>query len=325
MHDPRYPASLHARAVRVLLLGCVLWGLSFPTAKALEKVQSLVLPGADSWFLTGTTMAVRFGLATLGVLLMLCWQRALKGFTREEFGQGIGLGLFGGLGMLFQLDGLAHTEASTSAFLTQATVIFVPLVKAWIDRTLPSVRVVFCCMLALAGVALLSGMDWQQLKIRRGEAETLMAAFFFTGHILWLDRSRYMLNHFLRVSLIMFTVISVVSLPLALSSSRSISEIASVFASPMAGLFMALLVGPCTLLAFLWMNRWQRHVSATTAGLIYCLEPVFATLLAFFLPAAYSWMAGIQYANETLHLTMAIGGSLILVANVLMLGSPVKD
>ena len=91
------------------------------------------------------------------------------------------------------------------------------------------------------------------------------------------------------------------------------------FSAPVSWCFLVILVGPCTLLSFIWMNRWQPHVSATTAGLIYCLEPVFTSLFALFLPGWFSAMARVAYANESITAPLIIGGGLILLANVLVI------
>jgi drug/metabolite transporter (DMT)-like permease len=82
--------------------------------------------------------------------------------------------------------------------------------------------------------------------------------------------------------------------------------------------FLATLVILCTLGGYLFMNRWQRHVTATEAGLIYCVEPVLTSLLALFLPAWISTWAGINYTNETLTARLLIGGGLVTVANLLL-------
>jgi hypothetical protein len=66
------------------------------------------------------------------------------------------------------------------------------------------------------------------------------------------------------------------------------------------------------------MNYWQRRVTATEAGLIYCAEPVIASALALFLPALFSVWTNISYANETLTARLLIGGGLITVANILL-------
>jgi len=81
---------------------------------------------------------------------------------------------------------------------------------------------------------------------------------------------------------------------------------------------MIALVLFCTVINFFIMNEWQRCVSATEAGLIYCIEPVIATLLSAFLPGWISRLAGITYPNETLTWTLFAGGALIIVATILV-------
>ena len=123
----------------MLLLATVFWGVSFPTMKALGMVQERLLPGANSWFVTSLAITLRFGAAAL---LMSIWSwRTLREMTRLEVWQGLGLGVFGGVGLLFQMDGLAYTSASTSAFLTQCYCLILPIFVAVRDRRWPSPRV----------------------------------------------------------------------------------------------------------------------------------------------------------------------------------------
>lgn len=305
-------------AVRMLVLACAFWGLSFPAIKALGMVQSQALPVADTWFFSTATMVARFSLGALAAAALLWWRRGTLSLRRREVAQGVGLGLFGGLGMLLQVDGLAHTEASTSAFLTQGTVFFIPVFKSVWHRQPPSVREAACCLMALAGIAVLANFDWRALRMGRGEAETLLAAMLFTGHILWLERPCYRGNDALRTSVVMFGLIAVLCAPLLWWTGPGVRDAMQTFAHPSAWLFLAILIGPCTLLAFLWMNHWQPHVSAVTAGLVYCFEPVFASLFALFLPSWFSVFGGIHYADEAWTRTLVIGGGLVLAANLLM-------
>lgn len=307
-----------ATAIRMLILACAMWGLSFPAIKALSIVQSKALPHCGTWFISTATMAFRFAIAALLAALLARWLRGAVRMKKLEALQGVGLGAFGGLGMLVQVDGLAHTEASTSAFLTQGTVFFIPLVKSLWQRSLPGAREALCCAVALAGIAVLAGFDWRTFRIGRGEAETLVAAMLFTAHILCLEAPAFRGNDALQVSVVMFASIAAICLPLLWLTGGGLHEAAAAFQSPVSWLFLAMLVGPCTLLAFLWMNRWQPQVSATTAGLVYCFEPVFASGLALFLPGWFSLLAGISYADETLTIPLLAGGSLILLANVVM-------
>lgn len=183
--------DLRRTAVRRLVYACALWGLSFPAGKALLMVQAESAPGHATWLYTAAGMTVRFAIAAVIVCCMLGALGRLRGITKNEWLQGGGVALFGGLGMLFQLDGLAHTEASTSAFLTQGSIIFIPLLTAFIKKALPQRREVAAVVLAVCGVAVLAGFDGSALKLGRGEAETLVAALFFTGHIMWLERPRF--------------------------------------------------------------------------------------------------------------------------------------
>ena len=82
--------------------------------------------------------------------------------------------------------------------------------------------------------------------------------------------------------------------------------------------FTLLLTVFCTLGSFTLMNRWQPKISATEAGLIYCLEPVCTAVMALFLPGWFSRWAGFAYANETVTWRLLAGGGLVTLANVLI-------
>jgi len=86
---------------------------------------------------------------------------------------------------------------------------------------------------------------------------------------------------------------------------------------PTLGL-LAILIVFCTLGGYMLMNHWQRHLTATQAGLIYCIELVFASAFALFLPGWCSAWAVIQYPNEKLTANLLIGGGLITAANLLI-------
>src|SRR5690606_28939380 len=114
--------------------------------------------------------------------------KSLRQLTRNEIWQGLGLGFFAAGGILFQMDGLSHTSASTSAFLTQGFCVVVPIIVALRDRRLPGGRVFVALLILLAGVAVLSNFNFKTLRLGRGETETLIGAVFFAGQIVWLER-----------------------------------------------------------------------------------------------------------------------------------------
>src|SRR2546426_5177793 len=166
--------AMRLKAVRMLVVATAFWGLSFPTTKALAVSQQALLPDSSSWFAAALCVVFRFVIAAL-VLLVLS-ARSLTQLTRLELEQGLGLGLFGGGGILLQVDGMAYTSASTSAFLTQCYCVIIPLWVAWRQRRWPPPRVLLSCLLVSAGVAVLADVDWRHFQIGRGEWETVFAS-----------------------------------------------------------------------------------------------------------------------------------------------------
>jgi len=178
--------------------------------------------------------------------------------------------------------------------------------------------------MVIAGVAVLSDINWRELKIGRGEIETLLGSTIFTAQILWLQRPKFTANDVDHFSLIMFAVISLSCVPLGLLTQQSGKDWIAVYDNiPCLGL-LGILTVFCTLGAYRLMNRWQPFLTATQAGLLYCLEPVFASLFALFLPGIFSGWTGVPYANEQLTSNLLLGGALITAANALIQLAPAR-
>ena len=312
----------NARAIWMLLVATACWGFSFPAMKTLGFIQADILPGSSSWFISSLSIVVRFGGAAVVLLL---WSRGdWRRITRLEFVEGLGLGLFGGVGLIFQMDGLAHTSASVSAFLTQFYCLLIPLWVAWREKKWPSGWVLMSCVMVIAGVAVLSGFDWRTMRLGRGEWETLIASTIFTGQILWLQRPIFAGNNVDRFTMVMFGVIALSAIPIALLTAGRPSDFWRAYASGPALGVMGMMIVISTLGAYLLMNHWQPSLSATHAGLIYCGEPLFASLFALVLPAWFSGWARVNYPNENLGRDLLIGGGLVTLANVLIQLQPEK-
>ena len=304
------------RALRMLMVASAFWGLSFPTTKALAVAQQELLPASSSWFGAALCVVYRFAIATL--VLFVLSARSLTQLTRLELEQGLGLGLFGGVGILLQVDGMAYTSASSSAFLTQCYCLWIPAWVAWREKSWPPAKVFLSCGLVMIGVAALANLNWKQARLGRGELETIAASLVFTGQILWLERPSYAGNNVRHFSLVMFVVMAAVALPVALVTTRQWGDWFQAYRSGPALGFLGILVFFCTCGGYLLMNHWQRRVTATEAGLMYCLEPVFASGFALFLPGWFSNWAAVSYANEELTASQLVGGGLITAANVLI-------
>jgi len=309
-------SSDHRRAVKWLVFGTVAWGLSFPVQKMLTAIGQQTVPEAGTWFLTSWLICVR---SLFAMAILLVWRpRLLRGLTALEWRQGLWLGLAGGAGLVLQADGLAHTSASTSAFLTQAYCILLPLWHCLSRRIAPGWPLLASTGLVVWGIVILSGFSWRTLDMGRGEWETLGAALCFTFQIILLERPAYAANRAMPITALMFLGFAVWSLPVALLTAPHPQAFLSVWATPAAVAHLAVLAAVCSVLAYGLMIVWQPKIPATEAGLIYCFEPVCASLLALFLPAWLSGWTGVPYANETLTTSLLAGGLLITLANVLL-------
>ncbi len=309
------------RRARTLLFGAtILWGLSFPLMRGLELTQGATTPAVATPLLACADMAVRF---LLGALCFLpFFGRGLLTVTRNEWSQAGGLAFFAGGGLYLQTVGLAWTDASVAAFLTQLYTLLVPLVVAGRDRRWPTLRTVIACLLVLLGAALLSPGFLAHFVLAVGELVIVLSTLFIAGQIVWVERPRYAANRPGLVTLLMFAMMGLAFAALFPLLGGSAAVALQLFAAPAPIVLMLATVLLCTALNFYIMNKWQRWISATEAGLIYCLEPVIATVLASFLPGWISRFAGISYVNEVLSWTLLAGGVLIVGATVLVATEP---
>lgn len=310
------PAHLRRKALQMLLVCTSFWALSFPVMKTLGLTQQRILPGAGNWFLSSLCVLFRF--LSAGLLLALVSPASLKSVSRRELEQGLWLAFFAASGICLQMDGLAYVSASTSAFLTQLYCVLIPLWVAVSQLRFPSVKILFCSALVLAGMALLVNLNLFALRLGRGELETLASAVMFTAQILCLEHPRYAANRPARFTTIMLLAMGLFAVPLVVVTAPGMAQCVRVYHSVPACGLVAVLVLVCSLGPFLLMNRWQREVTATEAGLVYCAEPVLVSLLALFLPGWLSQWAGVDYANEHVTARLLLGGGLVTAANVLL-------
>jgi drug/metabolite transporter (DMT)-like permease len=311
---------LHHRALLWLLVATFLWSISFPFVQILYVEQKSLLPGASTLFLSTLLMATRFGIATMLMLPFVVGKMAK--FTAREWEQGLSLALFGGVGMWLQADALAYTKASTCAFITQGYCVFLPLIHAIKQRRIPNIRIIMAMIMVVIGVAWLSGVKPSELHMGRGEAQTLLAAAIFTLQILCLENPRYQNNRSLPITWIMFLGITAFALPCAYIIADQPSDLTTAMQSTSSWILVATMSLLCSIAAFGLMNHWQGFVHSVEAGLIYCTEPVFTSIVAMFLPAIIGRMIGHPIANETWTYALIGGGLLITVANITVQQKP---
>jgi drug/metabolite transporter (DMT)-like permease len=313
--DTSEPAG-HWQAVWWLIAATAALGLSFPLQKMLAMQQHKLAPMAGSWFLTSWITCLRSLIAALALLL---WKpNLLRELTPLERQQGALLGFIGGLGLMLQSNGLVYTNASTSAFLTQTYCVLLPIWDCLSRRTNPSWKQVGCTGLVLWGISILSGFDWRTLHMGRGEWETLGGALTSTVWIILVGQPRYAANRTMPVMLLMFLCFALCSAPVAAFAAPLWADLVQVVASPTVVIQLGVLSLFCTVFVYWCQNVWQPKLPVTEAGLIYCIESVWAASFSLFLPEILSHWTGVFYANESLTGALLAGGFLITGANVLL-------
>lgn len=298
-----------------LLAAALLWGLCIPVMKALGAEQSLLAPDAGTFPTSLASLAMRFGLAALG--LALAARIAPWKLNREEWKHGAVLMAFTATSMFLQVDGLNFTLASTAGFLIALYCVIIPII-AWAmgwRRMTPILAA--CCLLVLAGMAFLTGIDPRRFALGRGEWENIAAACLFAGQIIWVDRVPAARADPLKVTFALLALTCVACFAALAALPNGTATLAAVHSSPRAMALTLALAVLGTALPFAIMNRFQAKVGSVTAGFIYCTEPLSTALGAFWLPELLVRHSEL-YPNESATPRLLAGGALILGANLLL-------
>ncbi len=268
--------SKHARADLALILITFIWGSTFAIVKqSLEYVSPVLF------------VALRFWVAAaIAAVLLRSQIPQISGAALRR-----GLLLAGMLlgGFIFQTIGLRHTSPSDSAFITNLSVLLVPLLGFLIFRHRPRKQTVAGILLATLGLFFLLAQK-AVVKMGSGEGLTLICAVMFAFQILFLGRF---------VSASDYRQLMVVQLA---GTAAACTLITPVLETPFivwnSTVALNLLVTGVLATAFaLIVQAWaQRYTSANHVALILSLEPFFAALFAFWLLGqiltAKEWFGG---------------------------------
>ena len=239
-------------------------------------------------------LAVRFALAT--VTLLLIFPRALRRVSSEARRQAVVLGLLYGLAQILQTEGLAHTPASVSGFITGMYVICTPLLAAPLLHQRIGPATWGAVLLAVAGLAVLT---LSGLSLGYGEALTLVAAVLYALHIVglgaWSTAAEAM-----GMTIIQLMVITVICLVVTAPDGIVLPATPADWASV---LYMAVFAAGLALAGQTWA---QAHLPPTRTAIIMSMEPVFAAFFAVLL------------GGEDLTLRMLVGGAMVFSAMLIV-------
>ena len=260
-----------------LLIATVLWSGTFVIVKvSLQDVSSMLFIG------------LRFLLATLLILPFVF--KFKNEFNKAAVVSGGLLGLFFFLGFATQTIGLKFTSATNSAFITGSSVVMVPVLQTILERKPPTKGSIFGIVLVFAGILFLSGrgnsiftfISDLATNFNIGDFFTLLCAVFFAVYVVYLDIVTN--KHGFTVILFMQMAVTAIA-AFAASSFFDFSDIEKIRIEFTDYLIFGILYTAifATLITTAIITKFQKNVTPTKAAIIYSLEPIFASILAFFI------------------------------------------
>jgi drug/metabolite transporter (DMT)-like permease len=272
-------------SVFLLVICTLFWGLSF-----------IVIKESVAHFSIYSFMAIKFLLAALSLLII--FPQSIRKLDRAGLRNGILISLPLFAGTLTQAIGLTQTSASNAAFITGLSLVCLPVMKYIFYRRKMSILIVLAILVALTGLALLTLKS--SLTFNSGDKWVMVCALAFAGHILLVGRYSGKTNA-MALTLVQLFASGIWCLLCGLwvESRIEMPVTASIWK---ALLFTALL---STAFVYAVQNYAQQYLSEEKTALIFLLEPVFASLAAWY------------YLNEQPTLRSLAGGLLILLAIVL--------
>jgi drug/metabolite transporter (DMT)-like permease len=250
-------------ALLALVAVTAVWGVTFVQVKDAVALYPLF-----------AFLAVRFAIAAL--VLAVPAAGRMRALGRRGALAGASLGLLLALGYALQTAGLERTTVSSAGFITGLYVVFTPLLALVLFRTRVGGAVWLGVALALAGLAMLTGVGAGDPV---GDLLVLLGSAAYSLQIALMERyaPRYDPVAFTQAEMLAafggFAVVAVALGQLELPRGWTVWGallVTGVFASA---------------LGFLVQTWAQRRTSATRTALAFALEPVWAGVFGF-------WLAG---------------------------------
>lgn len=270
--------TIRSRAEGMLLLCTLIWGGTFIATKGgLSDISPILL------------VAIRYGLASLFIIPFV--YKFLRGLSISTLRYGVVLGTLMVGGLVTQTIGLQYTTASKSSFITALCVILTPLFQIWIEHRAPKAGNWVGIAVVTLGLYFLTSPSGGSFN--QGDAWTLLCATCFALYIVYLDLFSKKSPPIQLTAIQMITAATLAGFGTLFEESfwRPTSHLVGT---------IAYLAFPATLFTLWAHTRYQRFSTPTRAGVIFTMEPVFASLAAYVL------------AGEQLHWVGWIGGALIL-------------
>ena len=303
---------MERRATIWLLATTFIWGSTFFSMK-MGQAAIEAAAGQHSWHSGLLFLTLRFALAT--VLLSILLPRAWRALNRSALVDSVIVSLPGVIGIALQSAALRSGSSATVAFITSLTIVTVPVI-GWIflrQKLTPALWI--GAIMALSGVFIMTdplagGFGWPEVFTLIGTVLFGFQIHFINHYTRKHDPEAITLGAFIHsvwACLLILVVLpegrkfldpDVLSLLLQpVNDPEPLQRWAILWTIPYHAIFGSVI-------AFLVMMRYQREVPATRAVILYCLEPVFAAWLAW-------WIA-----REGMTWYQLVGAGYIMIGNL---------
>ncbi len=268
------------KAAFLFLLFAIFWGASFPVAQSALKFMG------PYYF-----VFLRFVLAA-ALIFPFVFQRVNN--MRALLLAGVILGILNTGIYGFEILSLQHTSSARCSFITGTSVILVPFLACLFQRAniawLDVLAAIVCCI----GIYILTDAHFNHINL--GDLYALIGAISIAISLncvqLFSDR------HFNPQCLTFFQLFFTCPIPLTLSIVTTSVMWFSSWQAWWPVIFCAVLA---TALPLLGQMKWQKHLSATQAALLFAMEPVFTAITAHF------------FYHEIIPAQTLVGGGIILM------------
>jgi len=251
------------RADLLLLSVAIAWGITFLMVQ--EAINSTPVY---------SFLFFRFGLAS--ILMFFIAYKYLNEINKKTVLVGILLGSILFSAFATQTFGLAYTKSSIVAFITGLNVICVPFLAYFIFKDYVRRNVFFASLVAVLGLYLLTMSG--KLTLGFGEFLTLICAFLFALHIIFTGKYSKEVNVYLLV-LVQLLTVTLLSLVFSLSLDITTFDLNYDYTFFKAVIVTAVFA---TVYAFLIQTYMQQFTTATKTAIIFTMEPVSASIYAYF-------------------------------------------
>ena len=270
-------------ALLALVAVTAVWGVTFVQVKDAVALYPLF-----------AFLAVRFAIASL--VLAVPAAGRMRSLGRPGWTAGAALGLLLAAGYALQTAGLERTTVSSAGFITGLYVVFTPILGLLLFRTRVGRAVWLGVVLAVAGLAMLSGVGAGDVG---GDLLVLGGSAAFSLQIVLMERyaPRYDPVAFTQAEMLAaFAGFAVVAVALGqLEVPRGWTVWGALLVT---GIF-------ASALGFLVQTWAQRRTSATRTALAFALEPVWAGIFGF-------WLAGDRLG------ALGWGGCAVIMAGIVV-------